>query len=79
VKRLILASLLLTAPAALADDAKPAPGLRALELMLSREIAAHQNDLGAAIQLQDQVADLTKQLADLKAKPEEKPDAPKGK
>ncbi len=59
MKRLILASLLLATPA-LAQQ-PPTPGQRATEIMLQREIAAHQQDLGAAVQLQDQVAALTKQ------------------
>jgi hypothetical protein len=63
MKRIILASLLLSAPA-LAQQ-PPTPGQRATEIMLQREIAAHQQDLGAAVQLQDQVTALTKQVADL--------------
>jgi hypothetical protein len=63
MKRFILASLLLATPA-LAQQPAPA-GQRALEIMLNREVAAHQNDLGAAVQLSDQNAALTKQVADL--------------
>lgn len=63
MKRFVLASLLFAAPA-MAQQPET-PGQRATEIMLNREIAAHQQDLGAAVQLQDQVAALTKQVADL--------------
>lgn len=73
MKRLVLISLLLATPAMAQQP--PSSGQRATEIMLNREIAAHQQDLGAAVQLQDQVAalqkqvaDLTKENADLKAK-----------
>lgn len=64
MKYLILALTILATPA-LADTAPP--GQRAVELLLERERFAHQNDVGAALQLQDQVAALTKQVADLTA------------
>lgn len=65
MKRIVLAlALALLAVPALAQQ-PPSPSQRATEIMLQREIAAHQQDLGAAVQLQDQVQTLTKQVADL--------------
>lgn len=73
MKRLILVSLLFVTPALAQQSTQPpSPGQRAIEIMLQREISAHQQDLGAAVQLQDQVIALTKeteadkkQIADL--------------
>lgn len=74
MKRLILASMLLATPALAQQPPAPA-GQRAWEIMFQREAAAHQSDLGAAVQMQDQIAALTKQeeadkktIADLTAK-----------
>jgi polyhydroxyalkanoate synthesis regulator phasin len=66
MKRLILASLMLATPA-LAQQPSAPPGQKALEIMLNREMGAHQADLGAALQLSDQVDALKKQVADLTA------------
>jgi hypothetical protein len=67
MKRIILASLLLATPAMAQQQPPTPPGQKALDIMLNREIAAHQADLGVALQLTDQVADLKKQVADLTA------------
>lgn len=64
MKRFAFAAAMIAAAPALAQQSE-SPGQRATEIMLNREIAAHQQDLGAAVQLQDQVATLTKQIADL--------------
>jgi hypothetical protein len=66
MRRIIIAANHFATPA-LADQAPPAPGQRSAELLLERERAQHQQDLGAALQLQDQVATLQKEIADLKA------------
>jgi hypothetical protein len=63
MKRLIPFFLLLAGPA-LAQQPAPA-SQRATEILLNRAIVSDQSDLVGAIQLQDQVAALTKQVADL--------------
>jgi hypothetical protein len=67
MKRLILIIVLLVPLTARAQPAQTGPtaSQRATETMLSREIVAHQNDLAAAMQLQDEVTGLQKQVADL--------------
>lgn len=68
MKPMLFAALLFASSPALADDPKPAPatpGQRSVEILLSREINAHQADLGAAIQLQDQNTALAKQVDEL--------------
>jgi polyhydroxyalkanoate synthesis regulator phasin len=67
MKRIILASMLLATPAMAQQQPPTPPGQKALEIMLSRETTAHQSDLGAALQLSDQVDALKKQVADLTA------------
>jgi len=62
-------ALLLAVPAFAQPASQATPSEQATELMLNREMVAHKADLEAALQLQKQVADLTKQIADLKAKP----------
>jgi hypothetical protein len=67
MKRSILAAMMLATPAMAQQPPPMPPGQKALEIMLARETAAHQNDLGAAVQLNDQVEALKKQVADLTA------------
>lgn len=67
LRRLAFALTLFATPAA-ADEPKPAPatpGQRADEILLNRERTEHQIDLGAAVQFQDQVSALTKQVDEL--------------
>jgi hypothetical protein len=80
MKRLILIGLLVAGPA-VAQIPTASQTQRATEIMLSREMTAHQADLAAAVQQQDQITDLnakltavTKERDDLKAK--EKPPEP---
>lgn len=63
MKRIVFALLLFAGPA-LAQQATP-PNQRALEIMLTREMAAHQTDLATAVELGNQVTTLTKQVGDL--------------
>lgn len=67
-KIILLAAFALVATPVMAQQQPPTPpGQKALEIMLNREIAAHQADLGVALQLTDQAADLKKQVTDLTA------------
>lgn len=64
MKRVIVALSLLATPAIAQQPPSP-PGQKAWEIMFNREVAVHQNDLGAALQMQDQITDLTKQVTAL--------------
>ena len=75
MKRIALPLMLLVfaTPALAQQPTQPEPGQVAWQVMFDREVMAHQQDLGALVQnqrqiasLQKQVADLTKELADAK-------------
>ena len=62
-----LLPLLLATPA-MAQQPPPMPEQQAWQIMYSREVIAHQQDLAAALKQQAQIDALTKEVADLKAK-----------
>lgn len=63
MKYFVVAGLLLAVPA-MAQQVEP-PRQRAIEMMLSREIATHESDLAVGLQMQEQIASLQAQVTAL--------------
>ena len=76
MKRLALLPLFLATPAMAQQPPPMPPDQQAWQIMYSREVIAHQQDLAAALKQQAQIEALTKEVADLKAKLPAEPGKP---
>ena len=68
MRRFVFPLLLLATPALAQQPPPMPPDQQAWQIMYSREVIAHQQDLAAALKQQAQIDALTKEVADLKAK-----------
>ena len=74
--RLFPIALLFLATPAMAQQPPPMPEQQAWQIMYSREVIAHQQDLAAALKQQAQIEALTKERDELKAKLASEPKPP---